>query len=146
MKVAKPFYSNCVMGYMHLYMRGNVKTALLCKGGNWLVPWHVVALTRKNRAIHFKSIRRHRDNRWKAWWHEGNWEVIPSHEINERLEGQRRPVLKQKSPHLIMLQCVFAWIITLPCYIIGFGFFPIYNAWQTLSLASRKRKLFKNFS
>jgi hypothetical protein len=140
MKLSKPFYSNCVMGYMHLYMRGNIKEALLCRGGNWLVPYHVVAFSKQKRAIHFRSIRHHRDNRWSSWWHEGNWEVIPTEKIETELLSQKRAILKRGSPHLIMARCVIAWLITLPFYMIGFGLFPIVNAWRSIVSTNRRRR------
>ena len=72
----RPAWGNCPLGLLYLLLRGRGAYVVLAPGGNWLVPWHMAAVTRRGHLLHFRRLKPHRENPFGAWWFEGAYEGI----------------------------------------------------------------------
>lgn len=118
--------SNCVLGFLYLWIRGKIdRVALITTNSPWW-PWHVLAITKNDRVLHFGVSNIDGDDH--PWWYEGHFWIMSRDRALHLLEKHERELIGEYNFGFAakLFTICFSAAMFFP-FVVGWFVYPIWN-------------------
>lgn len=116
--------SNCVLGFLYLWLRGKVAKIALISTESPYWPFHVLAVTKNDKVLHFGVDDL--DGEQIPWWYEGRFWVMRMDRAMYLLEKHNRKLIAVRDfdlPCKLVIICVASFLF-FP-FTVGWFVYPI---------------------
>ena len=134
----RPVYANCPFGLVYLILRGLAAYVILAPGGNWLIPWHMGAVTKRGHLLHFRRRLPHAQNPYGGWWFLGSFEGLNRSRWAAVLAKRGR--VRRLPTWLALMLCVLGYLLLFLPWVATWALFgPAWSLRWALQGWSRRR-------
>lgn len=123
---------------MYLLLSGRVEKFVLAPGGNWLIPWHVGALTKRGHYVNFFRLLPHEQNTFGAWWFAGSFRGIRRSQWRAKIGKRGR--LRLVSPAAgFAIELFLHSVVAVPYCLAFAAYWPLWALYWVVTAIRRRR-------
>ncbi len=111
--MTREVYSNCFLALLYMLLRGRVARLVIISGEPEVrFSFHLVALTRRGKALHFRHSLPHARNGWGRWWFLGRIVGVSCcRQIEQLRASDRRLLWETNRIRLVLAACIALWCL-----------------------------------